>query len=193
MELVKKLIEFVMDILETIVFVGSIFIVVYLFIAAPHSVRGGSMDPTFKNGDYIITSKISYKFATPRRGDVIVFASLKNPDIDFIKRIVGLPGDEVMIKDGKVYLNGEILAENYIQVTTNAFESGFIREGMPVVVPEGDLFVLGDNRPRSSDSREFGFIPAENIIGRVIYRYYPPQKIGPIHNPFEALLFALYP
>lgn len=184
MELVKKVIDFVMDILETIVFVGSLFIVVYLFIMQPHQVKGASMDNTFKSGDYILTSKISYKFEQPKRGDIVVFKSPKNPDIDFIKRIIGLPGNHVKIQNGDVVVDGAALDEKYITARTGLMENGFMREGVEVVVPEGYIFVMGDNRPRSSDSREFGFIPEADIIGRVFYRYFPPQKMGFIKNPY---------
>ena len=187
MELVKKIIDFVMDILETIVFVGSIFIVVYLYIAAPHQIKGASMDPTFQNGQYILTSKISYKFESPKHGDVVVFASLKNADIDFIKRLIALPGDRVMIKDSEVYVNGIALQENYIAAKTSVFEGGFMQDGIEIEIQPGEVFVMGDNRPRSSDSREFGPVPLKNIIGKVIYRYFPPNKMGPIKNPFQSL------
>lgn len=190
MEIAKKIIDFVMDILETVVFVGSLFIVIYLFVAAPNQVKGASMDPTFHTGEYILTSKISYKFGHPKRGDVVVFASLKNPDIDFIKRIIGLPGDHILVKDGEVYVNGKVLTENYISAKTTVFDGGFIENGVEVTVPENEIFAMGDNRPRSSDSREFGFVPIQNIIGKVFYRYFPADRVGPVKNPNEAYLPA---
>ncbi len=177
-----------MDILETVVFVGSLFMVVYLFILQPNQVKGISMVPTFKDGDYILTSKITYKIRGPKRGDVIVLQSPNNPDIDYIKRIIGLPGDEIMVQNGNVYLNGELLVEPYISVKTNTWqgEGHYLKEGVPVVVPPGYVFVMGDNRPRSSDSREFGPIPIQHIIGLVFYRYYPPGSVGWIKNPFAS-------
>jgi signal peptidase I len=184
MDILKKVIEFVMDILETITFVGSIFIVVYLFILQPHQVKGASMDTTFADGQYILTSKISYRISSPARGDVIVFKSPRDPDYDFIKRIIGLPGDKVKVQNSKVYLNGSSLEETYAQKPTNTYQNGFLSEGEEVTVPQGSLFVLGDNRPRSSDSREFGFIPQGSIVGRVIFRYYPVDVFGPIGNPW---------
>jgi len=189
MTIVKKIIDFVMDILETVAFVGSLFIVLYLFIMAPHQVKGASMENTFHSGDYILTSKISYKFEKPKRGDVIVFKSPKNPDIDYIKRIIGLPGDRIKINDNVVYLNNTPLQENYIAAPTTLFEGGFIQNGVEAIIPEGYLFVMGDNRPRSSDSREFGFIPLTDIIGKVIFRYFPPQKAGWVKNPFQTWLY----
>ncbi len=177
-----------MDILETVVFVGSLFIVVYLFIMAPNQVKGSSMEPTFHTGEYILTSKITYKFRKPERGDVIVFKAPKNPDVDYIKRIIGLPGDTVLVKNGNVFVNGVQLNEPYISAATNTWDGGFIQEGVPLKVPEGYLFVMGDNRPRSSDSREFGPIPEDSIIGQVFYRYYPANKVGPITDPLPKNL-----
>jgi signal peptidase I len=184
LEVGKSIINFIMDILETIVFVGSLFIVIYLFVAQPNQVKGASMDPTFGSGDYIFTSKITYKMRSYNRGDVIVFKSPHNPDIEYIKRIIGIPGDVVMVKDNEVYVNGRQLKEDYIAAKTNLWEGGFSKNGEGTTVTEGMLFVMGDNRPRSSDSREFGLITQESVIGQVFYRYFPPSKAGAITNPF---------
>ncbi|MEN9328454.1 MAG: hypothetical protein RI947_1262 [Candidatus Parcubacteria bacterium] len=188
MEFIKQAIEFVMDILETIVFVGSLFIVVYLFIMQPNQIRGASMEPSFNSGDYIFTSKVTYKFRALERGDVIVFRSPRNPDIEFIKRIIGLPGDKVLFREGEVYVNGQQLKENYIADKTSLWEGGYAKEDEAIVVPSDSLFVLGDNRPRSSDSREFGPIAQTSIIGQVFYRYYPANKIGIVANPLPRAL-----
>ena len=181
--MVKSVIDFVMDILETVVFIGSLFIVIYLFVMQPNQVRGASDEPTFSSGDYILTSKITYKLREPERGDVIVFKSPKNPDIEYIKRVIGLPGDQITIKNGDVFVNGVVLQEDYISAKTSIWEGGYIKEGEPIIIPDDKLFVLGDNRPRSSDSREFGLIPVSDVIGVVFYRYFPSNKIGVIRNP----------
>lgn len=188
MNFLKAAIEFVMDILETVVFIGSLFIVVYLFILAPNQVKGASMEPTFDSGDYILTSKITYKFRAPQRGDVVVFKSPKNPDIDYIKRIIGLPNDRIMVQGGNVFVNNVLISEPYIAATTNLWDGGFVKDGVPVIVPEGYMFVMGDNRPRSSDSREFGNVREEDIIGYVFFRYFPSNKAGLIKNPFPKTL-----
>lgn len=190
MNFFKRLLEFVMDILETITFVASIFIVVYLFIMQPNQVKGASMEPGLSSGEYIFTSKITYKFRPIHRGDVVVFKSPRNPDIEYIKRVIGLPGDEVVIENETVYVNGSPLNESYISAMTSLWEGGYIREGEPITVPEGELIVLGDNRPRSSDSREFGPIPVSSIIGQVFYRYFPISRIGWLNNPFPQDLRA---
>ncbi len=182
MYIFKRLLTFVMDILETIIFVGSIFIVIYLFILSPHQVKGASMEPTFENGDYILTSKITYKFHDPERNDIVVFKSPKNPEIDFIKRVIAIHGQKIKIINSTVLIDDQTVREPYISAPTTLFEGGFIQNGTEVTVPEGYLFVMGDNRPRSSDSRDFGFIPVKNVIGKVFFRYFPPQKIGVIKN-----------
>jgi len=188
MRIIKGLIEFVMEILETVVFVGSLFIVIYLFIMQPNQVKGASMEPTFQSGEYIFTSKITYKFRPMQRGDVIIFRSPKNPDIEYVKRIEGLEGDTVLVQNNEVYINGKLLTENYISAKTNLWEGGFLKEGVTATIPEGFVFVMGDNRPRSSDSREFGPIDINSIIGQVFYRYFPSNKMGPINNPIPQEL-----
>jgi len=111
------------------------------------------MYPTYHDKEYILTDKISYKFHLPERGDVIILKSPKNPDIDFIKRVIALSGETIKIENGEVYLNHKILKEPYLNVLTPVFPNGFIQEGVEIVVPENMVFVMGDNRPGSSDSR----------------------------------------
>ncbi len=184
MRFIKATLEFLMEILETVVFIGSLFIVIYLFIAQPNQVKGESMMPTFQNGNYIFTSKVTYKMRNPERGDVVVFHSPGNPEIEYIKRIIGLPGDTVIIENEEVYVNGEKLNETYISDKTLPLPNGYALEGVPMTIPEEYYFVMGDNRPHSSDSRDFGPITYESMIGQVFYRYFPTDKIGRIINPF---------
>jgi len=183
LNIAKTVIDFVMDILETVVFIGSIFIVIYLFILTPNQVKGASMEPTFDSGDYILTSRVTYKFRKIERGDVVVFKSPKNPDIEYIKRIIGLPGDVVTITDGNVTINNNLITEKYIAATTNLWEGGCVKDGVPYTIPSSQVFVMGDNRPRSSDSREFCSVPVQSLIGEVFYRYFPTNKIGAVTNP----------
>jgi len=191
MSIVKVIIDFVMDILETVVFTGSLFIALYLFILQPNQVKGASMEPTFYTGEYILTSKITYKFKNIQHGDVIVFKSPKNPDIEYIKRIIGLPGDKLSITNGVVKVNDNIITENYIFSTTNLWEGGYTKNGQEITVPQEEIYVMGDNRARSSDSREFGPVPISSIIGYVFYRYYPANKNGMIENPWPKNLQSL--
>jgi signal peptidase I len=183
MKLFRAILDFTMDILETVVFVGSLFIVVYLFILTPNQVKGASMEPSFYTGDYILTSRITYKFRQLERGDIVVFKSPHNPDIEYIKRIIGLPGDIIVISNGEVRVNNNLLTEKYISAATNLWEGGCIEDNVPYPVEQGYIFVMGDNRPRSSDSREFCAVPIESVIGDVFFRYFPANVMGAVSNP----------
>ncbi|MEI6532812.1 MAG: signal peptidase I [Candidatus Roizmanbacteria bacterium] len=191
MSALKAIIEFVMDILETVVFIGSLFIVVYLFIIQPNQVRGASMEPTFQTGDFIFTSKVTYKFRTPQRGDVVVFHSPRNPEVEYIKRIIGIPGDSIKLSNRTMYVNETPLKETYISASTTILSEGFLHEDIKITVPQGYIFVMGDNRPRSSDSREFGPVPISSVIGQVFFRYFPADKLGPVSNPLSNQLHSL--
>lgn len=136
------------------------------------------MESNFHDGEYILTDKISLRFRELERGNVIIFKAPKNPDIDYIKRIIGLPGDRIKVEGGAVYLNGVILSEPYITEETNILGSGFLTEGKEIVVLPGEYFVLGDNRPHSSDSREFGPISKNSVIGKAFLRYWPLPEFG---------------
>ena len=164
--------QFLLSFLETVVVALVISIVLYLFIMTPHEVIGNSMHPTYQNGEYLMANKLLYKFNEPQRGDVIIF---KYSDTqDFIKRVIGLPGDKVMLKDGHIYINDKLVDESsYLSnsIYTNGGE--FLHEGETITVPEGQYFVCGDNRPHSSDSRTFGPITKENIKGKAWLVYYP--------------------
>jgi signal peptidase I len=183
MKIVKVAISFVMDILETIVFVGSLFIVVYLFILTPNQVKGASMENTFHTGDYILTSRVTYKFRPLERGDVVVLKAPTNPDIEYIKRVIGLPGDVIDITNGEVRVNNILLTEPYIAAATNLWDGGCVKNNVSYTVKQNYFFVMGDNRPRSSDSREFCDVPIDSIVGYVFYRYFPANVIGVISNP----------
>lgn len=183
MRTLKSIIDFVMDILETVTFVASLFIVIYLFIVQPNQVKGGSMEPTFLSGDYIFTSKITYKFRPIERGDVIVFRAPSNPKIEYIKRVIAIPDDTVVIRGSDVYVNNQKIDEPYIAAPTMLIDSGVVKDGQLITIGHNNLFVMGDNRPRSSDSRDFGPIHTSSIIGQVFYRYFPFDRMHPITNP----------
>lgn len=176
--LIKSIVNFFMDFLETIVVALSIFVVVYLFMAQPHEVKGSSMEPNFHNNEYILTDKISYRFKTPNRGDVIIFKAPTNPELDYIKRVIGLPSEKVKIEKGKVYVNDLPLNEEYLDSPTTLFPSSTMKEGVDITISVGEYFVLGDNRGHSSDSREFGPISSDLIIGRAFIRYWPLTAVG---------------
>lgn len=174
--------EFILDFIETIVISMAIFVLVYLFLFQPHQVDGRSMEPNFQNGEYILTDKVSYRLHEPTRGDVIVFHSPQDERVDFIKRLIAIPGDTVEVQSGHVILNGQILDEQYINNPGEVVQGRFLREGETVTVPSGQYIAMGDNRLHSSDSREWGFITRTEIVGRAFFRYWPPKVFGIINT-----------
>ncbi len=165
----------ILDTLETIILSLVLFLAINA-ISERIRVESISMQPTLFPGDYVIVNKLAYRLkGNPDRGDVIVFRYPPNPEaIPYIKRVIGLPGDQIHIADGKVYVNGQAVVEPYLVVTTN--------RGGDWTVPAGQLFVMGDNRNNSSDSRSWGFVPLENIIGRAELIYLPPQHWAFLHE-----------
>ena len=162
------------DTLETILLSLVLFLAINT-VSERIRVESISMQPTLFPSDYVIVNKLAYRFNhAPQRGDVIVFRFPPDPDtIPYIKRIIGLPGDQVHIADGKVFINGQLLLEPWLKVSTT--------RGGDWSVPSGQLFVMGDNRNNSSDSRSWGFVPYANIIGRAEVIYLPPQHWAVLH------------
>ncbi len=187
MEILKKVYNFTLDAMQTILLAASIFLVVYIFLFRPFQVSGESMFPTFKNKEFILTNLIGLRFNDPKRGDVIVFHAPLDPEKDYIKRIMGIPGDTVSIKDGLVYVNDVKVDESpYLKSDVKTYGGSFIKESAPpVTVPVGDYIVMGDNRPASSDSREWGFLPKDKIIGESLFVYWPVNAMRVVKNPFQ--------
>jgi signal peptidase I len=181
--MLKKLGTFILDILEVIVFSFAIFLFVYLLILQPHKIRGASMEPNFPDGEYLLTDKVTYRFREPERGDVIVFEAPGTDSDEFIKRIIALPGENISIKEGKAYINGQLLNENYLPQGTYTSTGQFLKEGEEKQVPADNYFVLGDNRGASSDSRQWGFVSKGRITGRAWVVYWPPSSAGVIKYP----------
>lgn len=186
MEILKKIYSFFLDTMQTILMAASIFLVIYIFLMRPFQVSGQSMFPTFKDKEYILTNLIGLRFGQPQRGDVIVFKAPKDEEKDFIKRVIGQPGDTVILKDGFVYINGILLNESaYLASDVRTYGGSFLKDGETIIVPNGNYFVLGDNRMYSSDSREWGFLPEKDIIGISFYVYWPVNTMKVIKNPFS--------
>jgi signal peptidase I len=166
--------EFIKDIS-----VAAMIVLIVMQFYEPTRVFGISMQPSFHEKDYLILSKEAYARETPKRGDVIVFKSqLRTIDGKkelLIKRVIGLPGDEIKVSDGSVYVNGELQDDSY---TKDHFTNG----SLDVTVPAGEYFCMGDNRMHSTDSRfsEVGFVSFNKIKGKVIFRLYPFNKMGRI-------------
>ncbi len=163
--------DFFTELLKFAALALVIVIPVRLFVAQPFIVSGASMYPTFQNEQYLVVDELSYRFESPQRGDVIVFRYPKDPSQFFIKRIIGLPGETVSITNEQIYIthNGqtEKLSEPYIADSTGNGPD------MSVTLGPDQYFVMGDNRPESSDSRIWGPVPRQNIVGRVIVRLLP--------------------
>jgi len=159
------------ELLETILPAILIAVLINLFLAQPTRVHGQSMEPNLHTDQRLIVEKISYHLHGPRRGDVVVFSIPQQSDELLIKRVIGLPGETVEIEGGKVYVNGKVLNEPYLEQETRG------RFG-PLVVPPLHVFVLGDNRSFSNDSRAFDTVPIESILGRAWLSYWPLQDLG---------------
>jgi signal peptidase I len=181
---VKRIGSFFVDTIETVVIALSIFLVVYLFLMQPHQVDGISMFPNFHDKDYILTDKVSYRFGDPKRGDVVVFHAPPRADCpkdtacDFIKRVIALPGDSIRIQSGAYYVNDAKLPESYIASDVFTRGARFLGENVTYTLKENEYFVTGDNRPHSSDSREWGPISKQEIVGRGFLRYWPLNRLG---------------
>ncbi len=181
--LIKKIWSWFLDFIETIVIALAIFVIVYQFLFQPHQVKGNSMYDNFYDGEYLLTDKVSYRFKEIEYADVIVFKAPRNEDYDYIKRVVGLPGDKIMIQGGRIFLNGEIYDETgYLDLNANTRAGQFAQEGMTVTVPANQYFAVGDNRNNSSDSRDWGPIPVQNIVGKAWVKYWPLNKIGMVEK-----------
>ncbi|MBI2315283.1 signal peptidase I [Candidatus Daviesbacteria bacterium] len=167
---------------ETLVVFGAIFAAVYLFIAQFHKVSGNSMVPTFHNGDYLITEKVSYRLREPKAGEIIVLKNPRDESQDFIKRIIAVPGDTIQISNSGVYVNSQLLKEGYLPAGTPTRAGAFITEGTSLKASADQYYVIGDNREHSSDSREWGPITKKEIIGRALFRYFPIQAVSLLTN-----------
>lgn len=187
----KSMIEW----LKAILFATIIVVVVRWFLFTPTIVSGISMEPNYHDKERLIVNKIIYDFREPKRGEVIVFEAPEG--LDFIKRVIGLPGDKVMVKGDEVYINDQLIHEPYIAKQIEAakllgrkYNSSLDfkvinQEVTAVTVPEGKLFVLGDNRPRSKDSRydQVGFISIDEIKGRADLIFWPISEFKLIQTP----------
>jgi len=183
--ILKSFSTLVLDFIETIVIGLSLFLVVYLFLLQPHQVNGKSMYPNFESGDYLLTDKVSYRVGTPQRGDVVVFHAPpaancpEGTGCDFIKRVIGLPGETVRVNDSTIFINNQPVDESQYLAETVVTDAGnFTANNRTISLGPDEYFVSGDNRPHSSDSRAWGPISSESIVGRAFLRYWPTSIFG---------------
>jgi len=179
--LFNQLGKFLYETIQTVVVFLSIFAFVYYLAVQPHQIQGDSMLPNFVNNEYILTDKISYRLNDPTRGDVIVFKAPNNPRRDYIKRVIALPGETVLLQENQMFVGGKALPENYLDPEEKINGGAFLGEKTEITLKPGEYFVMGDNRDRSQDSRTWGPITKDKIIGRVFFRYWPPKSMGQVH------------
>jgi signal peptidase I len=172
------------EIVETVLLTAAIFLIVNA-ATGRFRIEGQSMEPNLHDGEYVLIDKISYRVHPPERGDVVVFA--RPNERDFIKRVIGVPGDTVEVRGGQVWVNGRALDEPYISQPTRS-EMG------PTTVAPGSYFVMGDNRNNSSDSRAFGAVSQDDIVGRAWLVYWPPSDWSVVpHHTYAAFSSPLSP
>lgn len=174
-----------LEFLKTVAIIIIIAFFVRFYLVQPFVVEGSSMEPNFHNGEYLLVNKMAYRVHQPKRGDVIVFHPPQTPSLNYIKRIIAIPGDSVTIKDGQITVNGATIDEAYIPaektLVRNAQAANLSR-----TMGSNEYFVLGDNRDHSSDSREWGNVPTANIIGQAWLIVFPLSNFGLIHHPSYA-------
>lgn len=171
----RAVVRFARELLETILPALLIALLINVFVGQATRVEGQSMEPNLHSEQRLVVEKLSYRFHGPQRFDIVV---LKMPDQGeelLIKRVIGLPGETVEIRDGEVYVNGNLLDEPFTDASTHPGRDS------KVTVPPLHIYVMGDNRDRSNDSRSFGPVPIDNVIGRAWLSYWPPDQIGFIH------------
>ncbi len=159
------------EIFESIIIAVLLAAIIRIFVLAPFYIPSGSMVPTLLEGDRIIVSKIAYRFWEPKRGDIVVFKYPRDPSRDYVKRLVGLGGETVALKNSRLYINGQEVPEKYLPPGLRFGDYG------PIRVPEGHYLMLGDNRNVSEDSRYWGPLPEKNIIGKALMIYWPLHRI----------------
>jgi signal peptidase I len=171
--------RFILDILETVILAVILYFGINA-ISARVRVDGLSMNPTLQHGEYVLVSRLTYRTGEPERGDIIVFSFPVDQKQDLIKRVIGLPGETVSIRNGEVLINGVKLEEPYI-AQSPVYNGTW-------TVGDGELFVLGDNRNDSKDSHQWGLLPIENIIGKALLIYWPPPEWKLINHTEEVFV-----
>ncbi len=163
------------EVFESVAIAVLLAVVIRLFVLEPFYIPSGSMVPTLKERDRIIVSKLNYYFQEPKRGDIVVFKYPKDPKRNFVKRLIAVGGETVAIKNSRLYINGQPVSEDYLPKGLRFADYG------PVVVPSGNYFMMGDNRNNSDDSRVWGYLPENLIVGRALVIYWPLERISIAH------------
>lgn len=168
---------------EPFLIAAVLALIIRTFLLGPYKIPTGSMRPTFLEGDRIFVDKVTYRFHEPARGDIIVFRYPLDKKKDFVKRLVGMPGDKLEIRDGKLILNGRLVDDppfsSYYYYNRDEWDFG--RRGQLIEVPGDSYFTLGDNSAASSDSRNWGFVPRKNVVGKAFLIWWPPKRVKLVH------------
>ncbi|OGC60682.1 signal peptidase I [candidate division WWE3 bacterium RIFOXYC1_FULL_40_10] len=178
----NKIVPSLLGFLELLFISIGVFTIVFIFVAKLLIVEGESMVPALANGEQLISEKISVKINPVKRGEIVIFKSPVNSSALIIKRVIGLPGDSVEIQNGKVLLNGSLLEEKYLANNTVTIGKEKLADNKPFMVPNNSYILMGDNRQHSTDSRDWGSIPQENIVGRGLVVYYPLENFRLINH-----------
>ncbi len=185
--ILEKTGRFIWEIVKVVVISLAIVIPIRYFLIQPFFVKGASMEPNFEDGEYIIIDEISYNLGNPRRGEVVVFRYPRDPSQYYIKRIIGLPGEKVVINDGRVMIFNQRYPQGFVLDEKKYLYSVRSTPGeVNMVLGDNEYFVLGDNRTGSSDSRIFGPVPAKNIIGHAWIRAWPFNRMTKFDIPTFA-------
>jgi signal peptidase I len=167
-----------LELLQTLILTAVVFLGIQVFVAQPFRIQQESMEPTVRPDQYVLVDKLTPRLTGYARGDIVVFqppSTWADPGTEFIKRIVGLPGERLALRGGAVYVDGRLLAEPYLGA---GLRTDAIGSEQAWTVPPGEVFVMGDNRPDSADSRVFGPVPIASITGRAWLRYWPPPDLA---------------
>ncbi|KKW08219.1 MAG: Signal peptidase I [Candidatus Kaiserbacteria bacterium GW2011_GWA2_49_19] len=181
--MLKNFFNFVWETLKIVIIALAIVVPIRYFIFQPFIVKGQSMEPNFQEGNYLIIDEVSYRWRNPQRGEVVVFKYPYNPSQRYIKRIIGLPGEVLEIRNEKVMIFDQNGQEMILQENTYLPQGDITLGNLRLTLKENEYFVLGDNRLSSSDSRSWGVLPRDKIIGRVLLRLWPPAEASEINLP----------
>ena len=165
----------VLEIVQALALAVVISVVLNLFVVQVTEVRQRSMEDTLHQNDRVLVSKLDYRFGSPQRGDIVVFNPPIDSSIPYVKRVIALGGETVDLRNGRVFVNDKPV--DFPETHNQPTQPQAPRISYPFHVPDGDIFVMGDNRTQSSDSRTFGAVPVGNIIGKVILRFWPPDRL----------------
>lgn len=163
------------EIVQSLVVAVVLALIIHTFVMQNFRIPSASMEPTLQIQDYIFASKLNYRFQEPKRGDIVVFKYPLDTKRYFVKRLIAVGGETVAFRNSQLLINGQPVSENYLPRGLRIPDYG------PVEVPAGNYFMMGDNRNNSSDSREWGFVPRNLIVGKEIFIYWPPARMGVAH------------